>query len=1045
MHKLLARQLKRVLGTDPAAWPALQQELSRLADSGSVSPEAAQLLNGLPVFLQRVEEAYQQSDRDLALKTRSLELSSVELTEKNTRLREELASRTRAIDSLRISASDLMASIDTDQTLATDNNLESLSAVMRNLVDQHEESQRDLHAALTDLAYQKFALDQHAIVSTTNLAGDIIYANDKFCEISGYSRAEVLHKNHRIINSGTHSAEFFTNLWETILAGMVWHGEVCNRKKSGELYWVAATIVPLADDTGIPTMFIAIRTDITQRKRMDAIITSAEERLRHITNTVPGVVFQVNVNEFSSKYTFISDRVEEVRGIPRETMLADSRVATRQILKQDQKRVIDGIVAAARQRVVWRDEYRVQLADGSIRWVRTEMNPEPDLAPDGSTVFTGIWLDVTQLKDADDRLREVTENVPVAVFQYFVDVRNRPKISFISHALETMCGVSSDWAMSDSDTFLAQVHPDDRVLFLAVMEGAGRNGQPWALDFRMVHLRTKTVAWVHGEARARSLPQGGMAWNGYLTDITQSKKISEELRLAKDTAEAASRAKSDFLANMSHEIRTPMNGVIGMTELLMDTQLDADQREYVGIVKSSSEALLRIINDILDFSKIEAGKLLIESIPYRLDQVVTDALKTLSLRARDKGLALVCEFAEDMPLAVFGDPGRLRQVLVNIVGNAIKFTERGSVTVRIQKAMGSIDGSLLHLSVSDTGIGIPSDKLEAVFDSFSQEDSSITRRYGGTGLGLSICQRLVQAMGGRIWVESEVGQGSEFHFTTRVEIDRAAHLDPDASSSLAGLIDVGQRTLKVLLVEVDLINQKLAVTLLERWGHRVDVAGNGLVALEHLAEHSYDVILMDMMMPVMDGLEAAQRIRASEVDQRTPIIAMTANARAADRERCLAAGMDDYISKPIKAPVLQAMLQSVFAAAADGTLHQPSMMVDLLIEDSYPEDFDYGSALATVDQEVIEIVSTPFVGQWPKELARMRSALADGDLNTVLHISHALKGTLAMFGAQPASELALQIESCASRSDGPGVGLFLEPFVQEVDRLLVVIAQRRPF
>ena len=1044
MHKLLARQVTRVLGVDPASLTAIQQELSGLAASGAVSADAARFIAGLPVFWERVDEAYRQNDRDLDLKTRSLELSSVELTEKNRQLREDLASRTQAIDSLRRSARDLMVSIDTDHKLAADDNLETLSALMRDLVLQHEDSQRDLHAALTDLAYQKFALDQHAIVSTTNLAGDIIYANDKFCEISGYARSELLNRNHRILNSGIHPREVFVEMWDMITAGMVWHGEVCNRTKTGELYWLDATIVPLADDTGNPTMLIAIRTDITQRKRLEATIKGAEERLRHITNAVPGVVFQVNVNADSSKYTFVSDRVWEVRGISREDMLADSRVATRQILKQDRQRIIDGIVTAAQQRVVWRDEYRVQFPTGEVRWVRTEMNPEPNLAADGSTVFTGIWLDVTELKDADNRLREVTENVPVAVFQYFVDARERIKMSFISNALETVAGISPEWVMADSDSFLRQVHPEDREVFVSVLEGSSRDAQPWTLDFRMVHLRTKAVAWVHGEARARSLPQGGLAWTGYLTDVTQAKKTSEELRKAKESAEAASRAKSDFLANMSHEIRTPMNGVIGMTDLLLDTTLDAEQREYVGIVKSSSESLLRIINDILDFSKIEAGKLQIEHIAYRLDHEVTETLKTMGQRARDKNLALVCEFAEDVPLSVMGDPGRLRQVLVNIVGNAIKFTQCGAIAVRIQKAKGSIDGSLLQISVSDTGIGIPADKLDAVFESFSQEDSSITRRYGGTGLGLSICARLVQAMGGRIWVESEVGKGSEFHFIIRVEVNSRDQLRDDVASTLHGLMAGAQKVLTVLLVEDDLVNQKLAVTLLERWGHHVDVAENGLMALECLVEHTYDVILMDMMMPVMDGLEASRRIRASEFGRRTPIIAMTANARVTDRERCLAAGMDDYLSKPIKANVLQAMLQSMVAAAEQGTLHQPSMMVDLLIEDSYPENFDYASALATVDQEVIQIVADPFVAQWPKELGRMRDALVRGDFDTVLHISHALKGTLGMFGAQPARELAQQIESCASRADGHGAELFVSPFVTEVEHLMQVLSERGP-
>jgi two-component system sensor histidine kinase/response regulator len=1046
MHKLLAHQIKRVLDVDPAELPALQEEISRLAGSAGVSADAVRLLQGLPVFLQQVDEAYQQNDRDLELKTRSLELSSVELSDKNARLREELASGTRAIDSLRASARDLMASIDTDQTLAADDNLETLSALMRDLVQQHEESQRDLHAALTDLAYQKFALDQHAIVSTTNLAGDIIYANDKFCEISGYSRAELLNQNHRIINSGVQGPEFFMGMWEMITAGMVWHGEICNRNKSGGLYWVDATIVPLSDESGKPTMFIAIRTDITQRKRMEASMKAAEARLRHITNTVPGVVFQWHVGPSHYNFTFVSERVREVLGFTPEELKADSSLSTRQILDDDRSRVVAGVMDAARRRLTWRGEYRIRLSDGSLRWIRAEIDPEPDLAPDGATVFTGIWQDVTALKEADARLREVTENIPVAVFQYFVEASGKFKITFMSDSIESICGVRAEAILESTGLLPERIHPDDRALFVASLGVADARAQPQSIDFRMVHLQTGAVVWVHGEAHPRQLSHGGWVWNGYFTDITKSKQVAAELQKAKDDAEAASRAKSDFLANMSHEIRTPMNGVIGMTDLLLDTSLDAEQREYLGIVKSSADALLRVINDILDFSKIEAGKLLIEHIPFNLGQSVTDTLKAVALRANQKGLELVFDMGSDVPVAVVGDPGRLRQILVNIIGNAIKFTERGEIVLRIARVAQDGEGINLHISVSDSGIGIPPGKLGAIFDAFSQEDSSTTRKYGGTGLGLTICSRLVSAMGGCIWVESEVGKGSVFHFTLRLEPDRAAVVpvlpvvpfEGEGGEALitGHSIREGQVLMNVLLVEDHAINQKLAMTLLERWGHHVEVAGNGQIALDMVARQQFDVILMDMQMPVMDGLEATRRIRATESRRRTPIIAMTANAMDTDRDSCLAAGMDDYLSKPIKALELQQMLQHFSSAHLQLSLTRPAPLSALA---SPAVVFDYADAMTRVDQEVLHIIAQAFVDQWPDDRKKMRDGLECGDLKPVLHTSHALKGTLSMFGAKPASELAYQIEQCATRLDTAGVAQRLAPLEAELERLIAVI------
>ncbi|OYU43071.1 MAG: hypothetical protein CFE44_20405, partial [Burkholderiales bacterium PBB4] len=618
MHKLLVRQVKRFLQLPEDKLPTVLEELQRVGAMESVSEEARLALAGLATFLQRVDETYQQSDRDLELKTRSLEMSSLELTEKNTRLREDLVSRTRAIESLRQTASDLMASIDMQQSLEADDSLESLSHLMRDLVRQHEEGQRDLHAALTDLAYQKFALDQHAIVSITNLAGDIVYANDKLCEISGYSRTELLNKNHRMINSGTHDQAFFKNLWDTISSGQVWRGEICNRNKAGHRYWVNATIVPLRDDGGKISMYIAIRTDITGLRRMEESVKAAEARLRHITNTVPGVVFQWEVSPTDYRFTFVSERVKEVLGIEPSALLANASLTTNQIVEADRVKVISGVLDAAKRRVTWRGEYQVRLGAASFRWLRAEIVPEAELATDGATVFTGIWQDITELKRADARLREITANVPVAVFQYSVGADGRFTLTFMSDAIEKLCGVTAEEVVADTTQLIQCVHPEDGGFLRTGLGFANAQAQAQAIEFRMVHKLTGNTVWVHGEAHPRQLANGAWVWNAYLTDISASKQVAAELQKAKENAESASRAKSDFLANMSHEIRTPMNGVIGMTELLMDTQLDETQLEYLGIVKSSSEALLRVINDILDFSKIEAGKLQIEHIPFHL-------------------------------------------------------------------------------------------------------------------------------------------------------------------------------------------------------------------------------------------------------------------------------------------------------------------------------------------------------------------------------------------------------------------------------------------
>jgi two-component system sensor histidine kinase/response regulator len=1186
MHKLLTRQARRLLGVEEGQLPSVLAELARLASTEGLSASAASVLGGLGGFLARVEEAYEQSDRDLDLKTRSLQLSSVELSHTNDRLRYELDSRTRAIDSLRETANSLLKNVDTDLPALQDDNLESLSQLMAELVNQREIGQRDLQAALSDLAKQKFALDQHAIVSIADLSGNITYANDKFCQISGYSREALLGHNHRLINSGLQDRDYFQNLWQTILAGEVWHGEICNRARSGHLYWVQATIVPLVDDRGAPEQFIAIRTDITARKQLQAAMADAESRVRRITNAVPGVVYQCEVGHGKIRYTFLSDRLTEIRGLDRTALLADGSLAFAQIVSEDRERCFSEVLDAAARRASWHGDYRVLLPDGSLRWIRSEIKPEPQLASDGATVFTGIWQDVTQLKEAGERLRQVTESIPVVVFQYRLWADGRQNFSFCSSVVQAICGLEPEDVMADPAAFFDQVFEEDREPFVEAFVASAKNNVRIAIEFRMHHKTSGAVIWVHGESMPKKAEDGGVLWNGYLTDITQAKQASNELSRAKEAAEVANRAKSDFLANMSHEIRTPMNGVIGMTELALETELTQEQREYLEIVKSSSDALLRVINDILDFSKIEAGKLMIEKVSFNLGRMVGETLKSLAIRAQAKGLELVCDMDPDVPTAVVGDPGRLRQILMNLIGNAIKFTEHGEVVLHIGAEQHGSQMRLFRFSVQDSGIGIPPALLDSIFEAFSQEDSSITRRFGGTGLGLSISRRLVEALGGQISVQSELGRGSRFEFSALMEVISHGAVASDNAEQLAGLkvllvddnevnrrvisraldslgmhtsqadsgsgalaavaqaattsarfdlvlldahmpgmdgftaarqmlalpgcadltlvmsssaglkgdaqrskevgfaaylskpftrIELTQllsrvvngtqanttelvtrhviqdedQALDVLLVEDNVVNQKLAIALLGRWGHRVTVADDGLVALDLLEDRRFDLVLMDMMMPVLDGLEATRRFRAVEQGRRTPIVAMTANVMQGDRERCLHAGMDDYISKPIETAELQRVLsrcrsQLQFDSNLIATENGPTEVVS-----SAAPEFDFVAGLHAADQEVVDIIAEVFVEQWPLDLQKMTSALAENDLTPLLHTAHALKGTLGMFGAKPAVLLAAELEQLAANKNpdaaAPVRALAMEKLMVlhvQVDLLLAALRSR---
>jgi two-component system sensor histidine kinase/response regulator len=1170
MHKLLARQAKRLLGLDPAQMSAVLEELRALAENVPVSPAAASTLKGLASFLERVDEAYEQSDRDLDLKTRSLEHSSAELTTSNERIRSELASRTRAMDSLRETALALMQSMGGSLPPVHDDNLESLSHLMSDLVHQLQESQEHLQVALADLANQKFALDQHGIVSITDTAGSILYVNDKFVQISGYSRHELLGQNHRLINSGVHPPAFFTHLWRTIGEGRVWHGEVCNRTKQGSLYWVQATIVPLKSAAGHIERFIAIRTDITQRKLMESAIQAAEVRMRHIANTVPGVLFESEVSPDAGtlRYTFVSDRLREVRGLEPADLMADSDLSTRQVLPDDLDRCKRGVLTAAARYQPWSDEYRIQAPDGSVRWIRVEARPSSDRAADGTVVYTGLWQDITAAKEASARLHEITESLPVAVFQLHGETDGHLALRFCSKALWRIGGLPPEDALIDFDRVLALVHPEDLLGLRASLRASSEALQPWSHVFRLLHKVHGGVVWVHGEARIKPADEGGVLWNGYLADVSEERAVSEELMRAKEGAEAASRAKSDFLANMSHEIRTPMNGIIGMTELALLGDLRPDLRDHLTIVKTSAESLLRIINDILDFSKIEAGKLVVECIPYHLGRTIGEAMKSLATPAAEQGLDLICDIGVDVPMLVKGDPGRLRQILVNLVGNAIKFTEKGQVQLQVRA-----QGDQLRFGVIDTGIGIPASKLDTIFEAFSQEDGSITRRYGGTGLGLTISARLVSAMGGHIGVESEPGRGSTFHFTLPLVLDDRPALAVSPPQNLDGLrvlladdnevnrkvlvgmlesfgatvtaVDSGiaaverlhsksfalilldaqmpgmdgfstaeaittltrhgntpmvmlssgavrgdgarsrssgisayltkpftrdellkvllrvlqpdasdppalvtkhtvldeSMSLHVLLVEDHPVNQQLATKLLTRWGHQVAVADNGQIALDMLAQRRYDLVLMDMMMPVLDGLETTRRFRAREQGPRTPIVAMTAKAMQDDREQCLAAGMDDFISKPIDIGQFQRLVQRFVSAplpspASPPTTTQAPPAVDVLA-------FDFDRGLLSVDTHVVDIITGVFLEQWPLDEAKLREARARNDLETVVLVSHSAKSTMRMFGADPISELAGRIEAQAESGKVEGLDALLETLYAAMPRLIEALQRRK--
>ncbi|MGC4365594.1 ATP-binding protein [Hydrogenophaga sp. R2] len=469
---------------------------------------------------------------------------------------------------------------------------------------------------------------------------------------------------------------------------------------------------------------------------------------------------------------------------------------------------------------------------------------------------------------------------------------------------------------------LDRIHPDDREAVQTALAAAAAHEPPISVEFRvefpggeMRHILGRAIGLRDPDGRPTTLV-------GANVDITDQKRVEETLQQARDAAVAASRAKSDFLANMSHEIRTPMNGVLGMTGLALELATDPAQREYLSLVRSSADGLMGVINEILDFSKIEAGHMHTEMSDVEVRSWLDEIVRPLQMRACEKGLNLQVDLAPDLPPVLRTDALRVRQIINNLVGNAIKFTAQGGVTLRIHPVKGpSPDALTLALDIVDTGIGIAPEKQALIFEPFSQADGSITRQFGGTGLGLSICHRLCTLLGGTIGLDSTVGQGTTFRVRlpvvavplssgpTAVQEAPAMSIPPHVPATVpatpraAATPDSAGSSLRILLAEDHPVNQKVAQIMLTKSGHTVEVAADGGQAVEAARRGGFDLILMDMQMPVLDGLEATRRIRAEEAEQQRPrvtIIAMTANAREEDRHTCLAAGMDDFVSKPIR-------------------------------------------------------------------------------------------------------------------------------------------------
>lgn len=813
--------------------------------------------------------------------------------------------------------------IDERAAVETKNEIGVLADAFNDLLDNQQQfviteqkNNKIIQETLDALEEQKFVLDQHAIVSITDVQGNITLINDKFCAISGYNRDELIGSNHRILNSSHHDTAFFKDMYHTIANGKVWEGEICNKAKNGRLYWVRSTIMATMGADEKPQSYIAIRTDITSvkeaennAKKLTQQITESKERLDLVMDSTGVGIWDWQILsgqvEFNERWAEITGHtLEELEPLNMTTWIDQFHPDDLSLSSQVMEKHFDGEINA------YEVEVRLKHKHGHWIWVLDSGRLVERDESGSPKRMIGTLLDISKRKQAEldtlealsitDATLESTNNgIVVSDTESNTLFFNSNLISMWNLPLEAM---DEKGSRNITQLMIQQVQQPDsfseQIVSCIKDHSLSLTGSLTLLDNRAFEFDSKPLI--------RNEEITGRVWR--FTDVSERLAVELEIIEAKEAAETASRTKSQFLANMSHEIRTPMNGVLGMTELLLDNPLDEAQQSRAQTIKRSADSLLTIINDILDFSKIEAGKLDLEIIDFNLADLIEDVADTFTAQAEDNQIEFICSANPSIPPWYKGDPGRLRQILTNLISNAIKFTKEGEVSLQYSQQQLSNGKSTLRFTVKDSGIGLSVAQQQNLFQKFSQADNSITRKFGGTGLGLAICKQLIELMHGEIGVTSDPNKGSTFWFT--VELNETENKNPALNTA-------SLHEHRLLVVDDNATNRQIFNDFLNAWKIPHDVTDSGTKAIQMLQQAAsegspYTVALIDMQMPEMNGADLGAAIRNDNTIANTRLALLTSQGKRGDAKKMHSSGFSAYLTKPIRQSQLyNALLQMV--------------------------------------------------------------------------------------------------------------------------------------